>query len=224
MGAYGCGWTGKQTCIALSSAEAELIALINYRTEQRAGINGVIPQGKHLGIRAFDCQQVFEEGNKGGPKAKERRYNGHGLRKVRCSRTKLRGYALAGVVIASLTTRAEVVHEVAPTLVKSTGGGMLLTRSSVGEIIQDHPVENSYDMNHLMWVSGLSIMLLTMCLGFFRGCYFRKKWKEKEVATSQAVIERDHVREKELGVQQVTITTIPESTPFQPCELRSQLF
>eukprot|EP00971_Amphidinium_carterae_P211347 4193452-Amphidinium_carterae.1 len=40
----------------------------------------------------------------------------------------------------------------------------------------------------------------------------RERWIEKEMTTSQAVIERDHDRAKELGVTQVTITTIPEST------------
>eukprot|EP00971_Amphidinium_carterae_P057036 1127634-Amphidinium_carterae.6 len=39
------------------------------------------------------------------------------------------------------------------------------------------------------------------------------------MTTSQAVIERDHDRVNEVGVQQVTITTIPESTQIQLCKL-----
>eukprot|EP00971_Amphidinium_carterae_P047756 940464-Amphidinium_carterae.1 len=67
----------------------------------------------------------------------------------------------------------------------------------------------------MMWVSGLSMMLLMMCLGFFLGWYFRKRWTEKEMTISQAMMERDHDRVKELGVKQVTITTIPESIQSQ---------
>eukprot|EP00971_Amphidinium_carterae_P008320 164229-Amphidinium_carterae.1 len=76
MGAYVCGWTRKQACAALSSAEAELIALTTGLSADSEAARcialraGVIPKVKHLGIRALQVGPSESE-NKGGPKAKE---------------------------------------------------------------------------------------------------------------------------------------------------------
>eukprot|EP00971_Amphidinium_carterae_P104821 2075727-Amphidinium_carterae.1 len=62
MGAYVCGWTRKQACVALSSAEAKLIALTTGFSKDRdsgrciALRAGVIPKVKHPGICALHCQ------------------------------------------------------------------------------------------------------------------------------------------------------------------------
>eukprot|EP00971_Amphidinium_carterae_P290991 5778705-Amphidinium_carterae.1 len=191
---------------------------------------GVMPKVKHLGVRAFHCQEVFEEGRahlhkvagdqpgvsippdlfaklvtvewervgpgeseqKGRPKAKEAEVQWTRLEKGRLFKDfKMRGRH--GCFGRSFHCQPH--------------------NACRRKTSRDSPEENSYDVSQWTFhdaVNDVFGMLPRLVL-----CKYRKRWTEKEMTTSQAVIERNHDRVrilKKLGVKEVTTTTISEST------------
>eukprot|EP00971_Amphidinium_carterae_P193350 3836842-Amphidinium_carterae.1 len=99
-----------------------------------------------------------ESGNRGGPKAKEAEAQCTQFGRGRMFKDlKLRGRALAGVVIASLTTNAEAVSEMTSTQVEPTTESCLAPSSQVEYCSQDAVLQRAVEIvqrrTHMMWVS-----------------------------------------------------------------------
>eukprot|EP00971_Amphidinium_carterae_P202827 4024975-Amphidinium_carterae.5 len=192
MGAYVCGWTRKQVCVALSSADAKLIALTSGLIEDSEAVRcvalraGVNPKVKHLGIRALHCQQVFKEGcarlhkvagiaNPADLFTKpvraevmhrllpllelERVGPGESENKGAPEGSEVEGRALAGVVVASLTTSAEGSNAITSILVDKASEECLVSTQveyCSQEAVIQRAMERVQGRTRMMWVIGLS--------------------------------------------------------------------
>eukprot|EP00971_Amphidinium_carterae_P002704 53506-Amphidinium_carterae.1 len=122
MGAYVCGWTRKQACVAekrtLTTGLSEgtfrnlLCQLLGFDSEAK----GPVPLHAHTDSEAARCIAL-----KAGVIPKRHQGTSFDSRGDASST----GRVLAGVAIASLTTSAEGVSEVTSTLVQSIGESCL---------------------------------------------------------------------------------------------------